>query len=351
MYYNQTQKLVTEANSDLAIYAGTMNEFVFIVIKHFINSETWQYPSFITWKHVLIVKTMPIREDHRGWRQRVHCGHWATLYTVLKTVPFLYSPPTHGSILCTVLSSVCLNFCSAPCCLLFARTSTEPGQESLLLLTRAPSWLKMKRMPRSTGLCDCGSQDFSLHLQATTPRGTPGKSGRHHLVQVCPYRQQYFRRTNILWHPTGKNDYICLHVMLGKGFSFICVASSVLLEQWRKLYSVECESYTFSDYTDDPRPCFSYLCSHRWIRFLQQVPKFLPFLWAAGVIKLLSLSLAHSLCLPPQFFVHLLFLLMVSGLAAGFQVNLIDAPVIKLLAKRERTHFFHHVELSGPVEV
>lgn len=108
---------------------------------------------------------------------------------------------------------------------------------------------------------------------------------------------------------------------------------------------------TFSDHVQANHAPFSYLCSHRGVRLLQQVPQLLPFLGAASVIEFFPLSLSHGLRLSPQFFVHLLFLLMVPGLAARLQVDLIDPPVIKLLAKRERAHLFHHVELPCPVEI
>lgn len=96
----------------------------------------------------------------------------------------------------------------------------------------------------------------------------------------------------------------------------------------------------------------SYLGSHRGAGLLQEIPQFLPLLWAAGVIKLsLSLPLPHCLGLPPQLLVHLLFLLVVSGLAARLQVDLVNPPVVQLLAEGEGAHLLHHVQLARAVKV
>lgn len=74
---------------------------------------------------------------------------------------------------------------------------------------------------------------------------------------------------------------------------------------------------------------FTYLSSHRGAGFLQEIPQLLPLVRTAGVIKLpLALPIPHGLCLPPQLLIHLFFLLVVAGLAAGLQVNLIDPPVV-----------------------
>ena len=42
---------------------------------------------------------------------------------------------------------------------------------------------------------------------------------------------------------------------------------------------------------------------------------------------------------------------MVPGLAAGFQVDLVDAPEVQLLTEGERAHLLHHVQLARAVEV
>lgn len=96
----------------------------------------------------------------------------------------------------------------------------------------------------------------------------------------------------------------------------------------------------------------SYLGSHGGARLLQEIPQFPPLVRAAGVIELsLSLPLPHGLFLPPQLLVHLLFLLVVARLAAGLQVDLVNIPVVQLLAKWQGTHLLHHVELARAVEV
>lgn len=72
-----------------------------------------------------------------------------------------------------------------------------------------------------------------------------------------------------------------------------------------------------------------YLGSYRWAGLLQEIPQFPPLVRAAGVIKLsLSLPLPQSLCLPPQLLVHLFFFLVVTSLAAGLQVDLVNPPVV-----------------------
>lgn len=42
---------------------------------------------------------------------------------------------------------------------------------------------------------------------------------------------------------------------------------------------------------------------------------------------------------------------MVAGLAARFQVDFVDAPVVELLAEAERAHLLHHVQPPSTVEV
>ena len=66
---------------------------------------------------------------------------------------------------------------------------------------------------------------------------------------------------------------------------------------------------------------------------------------------LYSVLLPERLRLPPQLLVHLLLLLVVARLAARLQVDLVDAPVVQLLAERQRAHLLHHVQLARAVEV
>lgn len=95
-----------------------------------------------------------------------------------------------------------------------------------------------------------------------------------------------------------------------------------------------------------------YLSSNWGTWFLQEVPKFLLLVWAAGVIKFpFPISISQSLCFSSELLVHLLLLLVVSRLAARLQVDLIDAPVIELLAEWQRAHFLHHVQLSSSVKI
>ena len=96
----------------------------------------------------------------------------------------------------------------------------------------------------------------------------------------------------------------------------------------------------------------AYLGRHRGAGLLQQVPQLLPLVRAAGVVELdLALALPQRLRLPPQLLVHLLLLLVVARLAAGLQVDLVDAPVVQLLAEGQRAHLLHHVQLARAVEV
>lgn len=94
-----------------------------------------------------------------------------------------------------------------------------------------------------------------------------------------------------------------------------------------------------------------YLGRYRRIGLLQKVPEFFPLLCAAGVIKLLAFPLPHGLCLPLELLVHLLLFLVVPRLAAGLQVDLIDSPVVQLLAERQGAHLLHHVQFARAVEV
>lgn len=94
-----------------------------------------------------------------------------------------------------------------------------------------------------------------------------------------------------------------------------------------------------------------YLSSKGRAWLLQQVPEFLPFVGATGGGELLTFPLSHVLSLSLQFLVHLLLFLVVPGLAAGFQVDLIDAPEVQLLTEGERAHLLHHVQLARAVEV
>lgn len=65
----------------------------------------------------------------------------------------------------------------------------------------------------------------------------------------------------------------------------------------------------------------------------------------------MSVPLPHVLGLPFELLVHLLLFLVVPGLAAGLQVDLVDAPEVQLLAEGEGAHLLHHVQLSCAVEV
>ena len=65
----------------------------------------------------------------------------------------------------------------------------------------------------------------------------------------------------------------------------------------------------------------------------------------------MPIPLPHVLGLPLQLLVHLLLLLVVPGLAAGLQVDLVDAPEVQLLAEGQGAHLLHHVQLPGAVEV
>ncbi|TNN42629.1 hypothetical protein EYF80_047184 [Liparis tanakae] len=84
---------------------------------------------------------------------------------------------------------------------------------------------------------------------------------------------------------------------------------------------------------------------------LQQVPELLPLVGAAAVLLLLAVLLPQRVRLPPQLLVHLLLLLVVARLAARLQVDLVDAPVVQLLAEGQGAHLLHHVQLPRAVEV
>lgn len=65
----------------------------------------------------------------------------------------------------------------------------------------------------------------------------------------------------------------------------------------------------------------------------------------------MSIPVPHVLGLSFELLVHLLLFLVIPGLAAGLQVDLVDAPEVQLLAEREGAHLLHHVQLPGAVEV
>lgn len=172
---------------------------------------------------------MPIREDRKGQGNRyiVDPGPGVTQFS--KRFPSPVSTPQF----------------SGPCSLLFAWTSAEPGQESpLLLLITAPSWPKIKRMPRSTGLCDYGSQ---LGLLPAPPS--------HHItwytreLRTLPSGPGLSLQTTIPFSDIPQEKWLYLPTYdAGKTFPLsVWPVCSVLLKQWRKRYSMECESSTFYD--------------------------------------------------------------------------------------------------------
>lgn len=95
----------------------------------------------------------------------------------------------------------------------------------------------------------------------------------------------------------------------------------------------------------------SYLGRYGGVGLLQEIPELFPFVSTASVIKFLPFPFPQGLGFSLQLLVHLLLLLVVAGLAAGLQVDLIHPPVVQLLAEGQGAHLLHHVQLASTVEV
>ena len=90
---------------------------------------------------------------------------------------------------------------------------------------------------------------------------------------------------------------------------------------------------------------------HRRRRFLQQIPQKLLILCALAVSPVLLLVGDQALRLLPHLLVDVLLALVVLVLAAGLQVQLVDPPVLQVVAERQHAHLLHEVQLPSPVEV
>lgn len=87
------------------------------------------------------------------------------------------------------------------------------------------------------------------------------------------------------------------------------------------------------------------------VRLLQHVPHILLVLCTLAIAKLFFFALPETLGLLAHFLVHVLLPLMVLVLTARLQVELVDAPVLQVVAEGEHTHLVHQVQLARPVEV
>lgn len=170
------------------------------------------------------------------------------------------------------------------------------------------------KTPHRMDLSSC----FPLSLQVTNPRrhlGGQQSSTSKHLG--CLSNKKHLGKSNATVCLINKNNSISLHKILERTSPCIATLCYVLPKHLkpRKAYFLEYRDRLFEPHVRKSHSCFSYLGSHGRVGLLQQVPEFLPLFRAAGVIKLFTLAFPHGLRLPPQFFVHLLLLLMIPGLA------------------------------------
>ena len=98
----------------------------------------------------------------------------------------------------------------------------------------------------------------------------------------------------------------------------------------------------------------SYPGSHRRLWLLHQVPETtLPLCTAAtSEVLVAAASLAsHALRLFTHLLEHVLLALVIAVLAARLQVELVDAPVLKVVGERQDADVVDKVQLTGPVEI
>lgn len=92
-------------------------------------------------------------------------------------------------------------------------------------------------------------------------------------------------------------------------------------------------------------------CSDGRSRFLQQIPQPLLILRALSLAKFLLLPLPQRLRLLPHLLVHVLLPLMILVLATTLQIQLVDSPVLEVVAERQHAHLVDEVELAGTIEI
>ena len=161
---------------------------------------------------------------------------------------------------------------------------------------------------------------FSPQPSSHQPQTASGWSAVFNIKapRLFPSNKKHLGKSNATVCLINKNNSISLHKILERTSPCIATLCYVLPKHLkpRKAYFLEYRDRLFEPHVRKSHSCFSYLGSHGRVGLLQQVPEFLPLLRAAGVIKLFTLAFPHGLRLPPQFFVHLLLLLMIPGLAA-----------------------------------
>lgn len=96
---------------------------------------------------------------------------------------------------------------------------------------------------------------------------------------------------------------------------------------------------------------WTYPCRDGCGWFLKKIPQPLLILGTFSVAKFLLLALPERLRLLPHFLVHVLFTLMILVLATALEIELVDAPVSKIVAERQHAHLVYQVELAGAIKV
>lgn len=217
--------------------------------------------------------------------------------------------PSPAGLRWTMLSSL-------PC------SSRGPGQEAPPPLSMTPlNFIQDGAQAYLQDSTPDGSEImFSPQLPSHQPQTVSGWSAVFNIQapRLLPSNKKHLGKSNAIVCLINKTNSISVHKILERTSPCIATLCYVLPKhlQPRKAHFLEYRDRLFEARVRKSHSCFAYLGGHGRVGLLQQVPEFLPFLRTAGVIKLFALAFPHGLRLPPQFFVHLLLLLMIPGLAA-----------------------------------
>ena len=95
----------------------------------------------------------------------------------------------------------------------------------------------------------------------------------------------------------------------------------------------------------------TYPCGLRRLRFLEQVPHLTSQISEPAAAEVFSRAHLKALRLLAHLFEDVLLALVISVLTAGLEVELVDAPVLEVVGKRQHTHLLDQMQLPGAVEV
>lgn len=95
----------------------------------------------------------------------------------------------------------------------------------------------------------------------------------------------------------------------------------------------------------------TYPCSNGRGWFLKKIPQILLVLGTFAFAELFLFALSERFRFLAHFLVNMLLALVVLVLAATLKVELIDAPICKIVAERQHAHFIHQMKLAGAIEV